>query len=96
MLDDHAEDLEHSSDWLIFACQDIEQCIALFVGGAALQDGLHVPVTVMDSAGEIEGGDDMFVHKSDVDGFINEGDKVEFEVGEGQKGPAAQKVKKLE
>ena len=58
MLDDHAEDLEHSSDWLIFACQDIEQCIALLVGGAALQDGLHVPVTVMDSAGEIEGGDD--------------------------------------
>jgi CspA family cold shock protein len=34
------------------------------------------------------------VHKSDVDGFINEGDKVEFVVGEGQKGPAAQQVKK--
>ena len=45
---------------------------------------------------ERESGDDMFVHKSDVDGFINEGDKVEFEIGEGQKGPAAQKVKKLE
>ncbi len=44
---------------------------------------------------EREGGEgDLFVHKSDVDGFINEGDKVEFEVGEGQKGPAAQKVKK--
>lgn len=43
---------------------------------------------------ERESGDDLFVHKSDVDGFINEGDKVEFEVGEGQKGPAAQKVKK--
>ncbi|HEY4681474.1 MAG TPA: cold shock domain-containing protein, partial [Nitrosarchaeum sp.] len=41
-----------------------------------------------------ESGDDLFVHKSDVDGFINEGDKVEFVVGEGQKGPAAQKVKK--
>jgi len=40
--------------------------------------------------------DDLFVHKTDVDGFINEGDKVEFEVGEGQKGPAAQKVKKTE
>ena len=37
---------------------------------------------------------DLFVHKSDVDGFINEGDKVEFVVGEGQKGPAAQQVKK--
>ncbi|MDO8640666.1 MAG: cold-shock protein [Nitrosarchaeum sp.] len=43
---------------------------------------------------ERESGDDLFVHKSDVDGFINEGDKVEFIVGEGQKGPAAQKVKK--
>ena len=45
---------------------------------------------------EREGGDDLFVHKSDVDGFIKEGDKVEFEIGEGQKGPAAQKVKKSE
>ena len=44
---------------------------------------------------ERESGDDLFVHKTDVDGFINEGDKVEFEVGEGKKGPAAQKVKKL-
>ena len=43
---------------------------------------------------ERESGDDLFVHKTDVDGFINEGDKVEFEVGEGKKGPAAQKVKK--
>ncbi len=45
---------------------------------------------------ERESGDDLFVHKSDVDGFINEGDKVEFEIGEGRKGPAAQKVKKTE
>ena len=44
---------------------------------------------------EREGGEDMFVHKSDVDGFINEGDKVEFEVGEGQKGPCAVQVRKL-
>ncbi len=43
---------------------------------------------------ERESGTDLFVHKSDVDGFINEGDKVEFEVGEGRKGPAAQNVKK--
>ena len=43
---------------------------------------------------ERESGDDLFVHKTDVEGFINEGDKVEFEVGEGKKGPAAQKVKK--
>jgi len=42
-----------------------------------------------------EDGKDLFVHKSNVDGFINEGDKVEFEVGEDQKGPNATNVKKL-
>jgi len=42
---------------------------------------------------EREGGDDMFVHKSDVDGFINEGDKVEFEVGEGKKAQQHKKSK---
>ncbi len=45
---------------------------------------------------ERESGDDLFVHETEVDGSINEGDKVEFEVGEGQKGPAAQKVIKSE
>ncbi len=58
MIDDDAEDLKHSSNWLVFTRQDIEQRIALLVGGAALQDGLHVPVTVMDCAGEVEGSDD--------------------------------------
>ncbi len=43
---------------------------------------------------EKESGDDLFVHKSEVDGFINEGDKVDFEIGEGKKGPMATKVKK--
>ena len=42
-----------------------------------------------------ESGDDLFVHKSEVEGSLNEGDKVEFEVGEGKKGPAATKVKKI-
>ncbi len=43
-----------------------------------------------------ESGDDLFVHKSELgDESLNEGDKVEFEVGEGQKGPAATKVKKI-
>jgi len=45
---------------------------------------------------ERESGDDLFVHKTDIEGFINEGDKVDFEEGEGQKGPAAKKVKKSE
>ncbi len=44
---------------------------------------------------ERQDGKDLFVHKSNVDGFINEGDKVEFEVGEDQKGPNATNVKKL-
>jgi CspA family cold shock protein len=43
-----------------------------------------------------EGNDDLFVHKADVEGFINEGDKVEFEIGEGEKGPNATNVKKIE
>jgi CspA family cold shock protein len=42
-------------------------------------------------------GGDIFVHHSEIEnsGYrsLNEGDKVEFEVGEGQKGPAAQKVR---
>ena len=45
---------------------------------------------------EQEGGDDLFVHKSQVEGRIEEGDTVEFEVGEGPKGPNAINVKKVE
>jgi len=44
---------------------------------------------------EREGKDDLFVHKTDVQGFFNEVDKVEFEIGEGQKGPNATNVKKI-
>ena len=39
---------------------------------------------------------DLFVHKTEVEGNIREGDKVEFEVGESEKGPNAVKVKKVE
>ena len=45
---------------------------------------------------EQEGGDDLFDHKSQVEGRIEEGDTVEFEVGEGPKGPNAINVKKVE
>ena len=45
---------------------------------------------------EQENGDDLFVHKNEVSGYIEEGDQVEFEIGEGQKGPCALKVKKTE
>lgn len=47
----------------------------------------------------MEGGDDVFVHFSAIqgDGFKNleEGQKVEFEVVEGAKGPQAANVVKL-
>jgi CspA family cold shock protein len=40
-----------------------------------------------------DGGDDLFVHHSEIktSGFtsLNEGQKVEFEVGQGKKGPCA-------
>jgi len=43
-----------------------------------------------------DGGKDMFVHHSDVktsgNATLDEGQKVEYEVGEGQKGPCAKNV----
>lgn len=42
---------------------------------------------------EQENGKDLFVHKNDVIDNIREGDNVEFEIGEGQKGPIAKNVK---
>ena len=45
---------------------------------------------------ENEGGKDLFVHHSETDGYaLNEGDTVEYEIGEGRKGPCATKVKKV-
>jgi len=45
-----------------------------------------------------EGGPDVFVHFSAIqgDGFrsLQEGDKVEFEIAQGQKGPQASEVTK--
>lgn len=40
-------------------------------------------------------GKDLFVHKDEVSGYISEGDKVEFEIGEGRKGPCANNVRKI-
>jgi len=43
-----------------------------------------------------DGGDDLFVHHSEIktDSYasLDEGQKVEFEVGEGKKGPCATNV----
>ena len=48
---------------------------------------------------EREEGGDLFVHHSSIDmpGFrtLTEGDRVSFEVGEGQKGPQAINVRKI-
>ncbi|MBT7611319.1 MAG: cold-shock protein [Bacteriovoracaceae bacterium] len=43
-----------------------------------------------------DGGNDIFVHVTGiVEGQLNENDKVEYEVGEGQKGPCAVQVRKV-
>ena len=39
---------------------------------------------------------DLFVHYTQVEGEIHDGEKVEFEVAESDKGPNATKVKKVE
>ncbi|HDY75073.1 MAG TPA: cold-shock protein [Candidatus Marinimicrobia bacterium] len=48
---------------------------------------------------ECDGQKDLFVHMNEIqmEGFktLSENQKVEFEVGEGQKGPAAKNVKPL-
>ena len=46
-----------------------------------------------------DGGDDLFVHHTDIDanGYrsLRDDQEVEFEVGEGKKGPAAKNVRPL-
>jgi len=46
-----------------------------------------------------EGGDDVFVHFSAIEGTgyrsLEEGDAVEFEIGEGRKGEEARAVRKI-
>ncbi|MHC4558046.1 MAG: cold-shock protein [Planctomycetota bacterium] len=43
-----------------------------------------------------EGGNDLFVHYSEIKGegrvSLNEGQKVEYEIGQGKKGPCATNV----
>ena len=46
-----------------------------------------------------EGGDDVFVHYSEIQGngfrSLDENQRVEFEIGQGQKGPQAQAVRAI-
>ena len=46
-----------------------------------------------------DGGDDLFVHHTDIDadGYrsLRDDQEVEFEVGEGKKGPAAKNVRPI-
>lgn len=43
-----------------------------------------------------DGGKDIFVHITGIEnGTLDENDQVEYEVGEGQKGPCAMRVKKI-
>ena len=40
-----------------------------------------------------DGGNDLFVHTSSIEGgILNENDSVNYEIGEGQKGPCATDV----
>ncbi|MFW5928175.1 MAG: cold-shock protein [Thermoplasmatota archaeon] len=44
-----------------------------------------------------EGDEDLFVHRSDLEGTsLEEEDRVEFDVEEGEKGPKAVNVRKIE
>jgi CspA family cold shock protein len=49
---------------------------------------------------EVEGAEDVFVHHTAIEGegfkTLAEGELVEFEVGQGDKGPQALNVKKAE
>ena len=42
-----------------------------------------------------DSGAEVFVHANDLTDKITEGDKVEFEVKDGQKGPSAVNVRKV-
>lgn len=46
---------------------------------------------------EQESGEDMFVHHSEIQGYaLQDGEEVEFEIGEGRKGPCATNVRSLQ
>jgi cold shock protein len=42
-----------------------------------------------------DSGEEVFVHANDLIDKISDGDKVEFEIKEGKKGPSATNVRKV-
>ena len=45
---------------------------------------------------EQDSGGDLFVHHSEIQGYaLQEGESVEFDVGEGRKGPCATNVRSI-
>lgn len=75
--------------------------MVLTVGGICVQQGTVKWFNAEKGYGfiQIEGSNDVFVHYSAIlgDGFrtLEEGQRVEFEVVEGQRGPQAANVSKL-
>lgn len=46
---------------------------------------------------ESDNGKEFFVHKTDVsEGSLEKGQRIQFEIGEGKKGPVARNVSSLE
>ena len=43
-----------------------------------------------------DGGKDLFVHTSEAPDSLRDGQRVEFEVGEGDKGPIAKNVRVMD
>ena len=71
----------------------IEQEVGRF--DVTMDDALRMGV-IEAPASLKEDGQELFVHKSALDGgYLNEGERVEFEIGEGRKGPIAENVKVL-
>jgi CspA family cold shock protein len=72
-----------------------------YEGGLAMAEGIVKWFNDSKGFGFIqqEGGKDLFVHHSAIQGegfkSLAEGDRVSFDVVQGQKGPAAENVRKL-
>ena len=82
------------------ACRNVTAVVAKKVG-SAMATGTVKFFNAQKGYGFIsrEGGADVFVHFSNIEGngykSLDEGDQVEFEVGQGRKGDEALKVRKL-